>query len=109
MYSGEEIIRAVHEFISHMQTITVWPDTFFIKGLNFNIAELHLFDNLFSGTEVEALRVANQIRNLGLAVELEMTGKKIKKCFVSYKTIHRWKHTPRRRCLYSNLALSKVF
>ncbi len=33
------------------------------------------------GTEVEALRVANQIRNLGLAVELEMTGKKIKKCF----------------------------
>jgi len=33
------------------------------------------------GTEVEALKIANEIRGLGLRVELEMSGKKIKKCF----------------------------
>ncbi len=32
-------------------------------------------------TEVEALKIANEIRGLGLRVELEMSGKKIKKCF----------------------------
>lgn len=32
-------------------------------------------------TEVEALKIANEIRGLGLRVELEMSGKKIKRCF----------------------------
>lgn len=32
-------------------------------------------------TEIEALKIANKIRELGFSVELEMTGKKIKKCF----------------------------